>query len=84
MDARTQEVRDICQGIMPLLAGREPEIIGAVLGDLVSLWLVGHRGPTDEIEACREEVLQAFVALVRGLVPVNETMLREGLKQMRQ
>jgi hypothetical protein len=84
MDSRTQEVDDLCEEIRPLLAGREPEIIGAVLGDLVALWLVAHQAPADEIEAYREGVLQAFIAMVRGLMPINEMMVRELLKQMQQ
>jgi hypothetical protein len=84
MDPRTQEVDDLCEEIRPLLAGREPEIIGAVLGDLVALWLVAHQGPADEIEAYREGLLQVFVEMVRGLMPINEKLLRETIKQMRQ
>lgn len=84
MDPRTQEVADLREKIRPLLAGHEPEIIGAALSDLVATWLVAHQGPADEIDAVREQILQAFIALVRRLMPVNERMLRERLKQTRQ
>jgi hypothetical protein len=55
--------------IRPLLAGKLPEIQGAALADLTSLWLAGHH-PT-----LREEVLKLHIEFIRQLVPVNENLI---------
>jgi len=49
-----------------LLAGHDGAVQGAVLADLVSIYLVGHH------PAVREEALAAFIEAVRQLTPVSE------------
>jgi hypothetical protein len=59
-------------GLMhPYLAGRHPAEQGAVLCELLSLWLAGHP------EEMREEVLGLHLVQVRALIPLNAAMLRE-------
>lgn len=56
----------ISDQIRPLLAGAPPEIQGAVIGDMMAIFLAGHRGP--DAEKVREYLLERHVELVRDLV----------------
>lgn len=55
--------------ISPLLAGQSAELQGAVLADLIAIWLAGHRieGGRVEGDRMREELLALHVAHVREL-----------------
>jgi hypothetical protein len=66
IDPHAAEALNISARIKPLLAGRGPDLAGAALADLVSIWLAGHH------PAVREDVLQNWLATVRKLVPVSE------------
>lgn len=59
------EALKISERIKPLLAGHGPDMQGAVLADLVSIWLAGHPA------AMREIVLREWLTAVRQLVPVS-------------
>lgn len=52
--------------IRPILAGHDPGVQGAVLGELVALYLVGHRPDI------RDEMLTLHAELVRALIPIAE------------
>jgi len=67
----------IVNAISPLLRGFPPEIQGAVLADLVSMWLAGHMGPG--APELREELLAGHIELVRELIPVNEKIILERI-----
>jgi hypothetical protein len=72
IDRRSVEVDRIVERVMPLLAGRAPEVQGGILGDLVAIFIAGHH------PALREEMLSMHINLVRQLVPVNEAAMREA------
>lgn len=55
--------QDLSMRIRPLLAGKEPEIQGAVLADLVSLWVAGWH------EDLRDDAFERWIELVRRLTP---------------
>jgi len=55
--------------IKPLLAGHAPELQGAVLADLVSLFFAGHH------PAMREEQIEIWIAAMRELIPHSEAEL---------
>lgn len=55
--------------IRPLLAGHEPGLQGAVLADLVALWVAAHAPPL------REEMLDGLITLIRSLISVNDQMM---------
>jgi hypothetical protein len=59
-------VERVSKRIRPLLAGHTPQVQGAVLADLVSVFIAGHH------PAMREEVLAMHLDLVRKLVPETE------------
>lgn len=63
---KTVKVERLSRRISALLAGKPPEVVGAVLGDLVATFIVGHH-----VDA-REEILRLHVELVRDLIPINE------------
>ena len=65
-----KQVLGIVEQIKPLLAGREPSVQGAVLAELLALWLAGHL-PSE----LREVLLSAHIEAVRGLTKVNAKIL---------
>jgi hypothetical protein len=66
MTATTDDVMRISMAIRPLLGGHSPEVQGAVLGDLVSLFIAGHH------PQLRDMVLDQHIQLVRNLIPESE------------
>ena len=67
-------VEQIVKAISPLLAGHSPEIQGAVLADLLAMFLAGHVG--SDADAVREEILRLHIETVRELIPVNEEIIK--------
>jgi len=57
--------------IRPVLAGLGPILQGAILGQLVSMWLAGHQN-----EAQRQGAEAQFLDYYRSLIPIDATMLR--------
>jgi hypothetical protein len=53
--------------IKPLLAGHSPAMQGAVLADLLAIWLAGHHAG-GETAAMRERLLAMHIGTVRALV----------------
>jgi len=69
-----ERVVELTQRVSLLLKGSHPMIQGAVLADLLAIWLAGHRS-SDGAEATRgfrEELLERHLAVVWELIPVNE------------
>jgi hypothetical protein len=83
---KVESITELAALIRPLLAGREPDVVGAALADLLAMLLAGHfaeeeigsphRPATDGV---REELLQLHIEMVRKLIPINEGMILEGL-----
>jgi hypothetical protein len=72
-DEQVEKVNALLQRVAPLFHGQSPDIVGAVLSDLVALLLAGHQGVG--AEELREELLQLHIETVRILIPVNEVLL---------
>jgi hypothetical protein len=74
-DVRT--ILAIVKRIRPLLAGNPAEIQGAVLADLLAMWLAGHHVPGDQRATAdlRREVLSVHLRALGELVPVNAKMI---------
>jgi len=72
-----QLVDALVEQIAPLLGGKPPEVQGAVLADLVAIWLAGHHvdGDADATRKLRAELLTEHCSVVRQLVEVNAKML---------
>jgi hypothetical protein len=65
------EVERVVEKIKPLLAGRSPDVQGAILADLLALYIAGHH------PAMREEVMQLTIETARKLIEPNEQAIFE-------
>jgi hypothetical protein len=72
IDRDAVEAQRIANRIKPLLAGSSPEVMGAALAELLSLWLAGHYQGGPELI---ERMLELHIEVVRKLVPVNIKIL---------
>lgn len=72
-----QEAMAIAAAVKPLLAGKPPTVQGAVLAELLSLWLAGHVVPGDPAAtaALRADLLARHCRVVRDLVPENARLI---------
>ena len=67
--AHTNRALEIIAEIKPILKGEEPGVQGAVLAELLSLWLAGWA------PQLRKEVLDFHLEEVRELTKLNEKIL---------
>lgn len=79
----TDAVVALEQKIMPLLGGQPADIQGAVLADLLSIWLAGHIAPGDPAgtDELREMLLKQHMEFVRRLIEPNARMIHENQKR---
>jgi hypothetical protein len=75
--SKTREIIAIVEQIKPLLAGQKPEVIAAVLADLMAILLAGHYAEGDENETrkMRAELLAMHCAKVRELTRINAEIM---------
>jgi hypothetical protein len=66
MTKETERAMTMSRSIQPMLAGLGPDIQGAVLADLVSLYFAGHN---PEI---REKSIDLWIETMRELIPESE------------
>jgi len=68
-----QEVIDVARAISnklkPMLVGQPSELQGAVLADLLSIFIVGHH------PKLRKEVLDLHIEMVHQLIEVNQHLI---------
>jgi hypothetical protein len=71
---KARKVQDISAAVQKKLAGKGPDVQGAVLADLLSMWLAGHH------PNMRDELLHFHIDKVRDLVPLSERQIfgRDG------
>jgi hypothetical protein len=71
------EVQKMVEQIRPILGGHPAAVQGAVLADLLAIWLAGHHVVGDEnaTRTKRAELLALHCATVRKLVPENAKMM---------
>ena len=75
------EVMRLVERIKPFFAGQQPEVVGAVLADLLSLYLAGHVADNPvKTKALRDQTLRIHLKAVKALLPLNEDMLKERMK----
>lgn len=65
-----------------VFSGQRPEVIGAVLAELMSVFLLNHRIPDDlgRQEQLREEILKDWCDTVRALVAAEEASIIERMQ----
>jgi hypothetical protein len=70
-------IADRVRQIRPLLAGLESHVQGAILADLLAMWLAGHgvRGDSAATDDLREDLLDAHLGIVTQLIPENAKLL---------
>jgi hypothetical protein len=86
---QVSEVNELSAVIQPYLYGRKPEIQGAVLADLLSIFLAGHMlvdkisGEVDRVatDQMRETLLAQHLDGMRDMLRINEVMLLERMKE---
>jgi hypothetical protein len=76
-EVRAEEIAPIVESIRPLLAGKPPELQGAVLADLLAIWLAGHHvaGDEDATRKIRAELLAEHCFAVRQLTSINAKIM---------
>jgi hypothetical protein len=81
-----QKILELTGKIRPILAGNPAPVQGAVLADLLALWLAGHAAPDNDgaTEILRERVLEAHLKTVRELIPVNYQMYVKRRRMQRK
>jgi hypothetical protein len=74
---QSNEVLELAAEIKPILAGKDPEVISAVLAELLSLLLAGFVVPGDSEQtiSVRSGLLASHCQLVRQLTIVNAKIL---------
>lgn len=66
----------VSRAMQPFLRGLGNEIQGAVLADLLSLWLAGHIADTAEnTRKLRDDILVQHIAAVCDLIPKSEKQI---------
>lgn len=71
-DARLDLIHRITTECRQHLRGHPPEIQGAILADLMSMFVAGHA------PSLRETLLEQLLETICGLVPINEAIMFEG------
>lgn len=71
------DVKEVVAKIRQLLAGHSAGVQGAVLADLLAIWLAGHEvtGDADATRRMRSALLSMHCAAVRNLTAVNAKLL---------
>ena len=81
IDDEARKVARLVEKIRPLLAGQNPDLIGAALADLTATWAAGHLVPNnpDQTAMLRASLLALHVEAVCRLVDVNAKMIGTAL-----
>jgi hypothetical protein len=69
-DEAATRTLELCKKIGPFLHGQGPEVQGAVLAELTSMWLAGHH------PGVRDTVWRAHQIVVWDLLQINAKILR--------
>lgn len=85
---QVSEVEELVEAVRPYFAGRDPEIVGAALADLLSTFLAGHVLLDDttgeigrhETTLLRERILAEHLVGVRALILLNEDAILARMK----
>ena len=76
MTAYYEAFVDMVERIKPILAGNDPGVQGAVLAELLSLWLAGHSPPE-----VRVDLLKMHIETVCELTKLNAPELEHTTVQ---
>ena len=73
--AEIVQVLAVTERIMPLLCGRPPEIQGAILAELTSMWIGGFHPDL------RKEMFELHLETTKKLIPENDAWRRAATKR---
>jgi hypothetical protein len=67
----------LVSAISPLLEGKPSQVQGAVLADLLAMWLAGHvnQNNPDKSDRIRKKMLDLHLEAVHRLVEINYQMI---------
>jgi hemerythrin len=67
------EAMALVQTIGSLLVGKDPDVQGAALADLLAMWLAGHvqLGDPEQTKRMREKLLEMHIEAVKALIDIN-------------
>lgn len=73
-----EEIRSAVARIKPLLAHRAPVVQGAILANLVAIWLAGHQveGDAQATHKLRARLLALHLSAVEELTAANAELLK--------
>ena len=67
----------LVEAVKPFFEGKPPEVQGAALAEMLSVWLAGHvnQDNPDKSDRVRKAVLELHLKAVWRLVPINYEMV---------
>jgi hypothetical protein len=70
---QANEAMALVNEIRPLFAGKSAQTQGAVLADLLAMWLAGHviQGDPEGTKSFREQALEIHIVGVKALIDIN-------------
>jgi hypothetical protein len=69
-----EDIRRLVDNLRPVLAARDPQVVGIVLGELVAIFIAGHH------PSMRESAKQMMFDYITDLLPaVLEEIIDQGL-----
>jgi hypothetical protein len=78
LSPETIRADEVVRRIRPILQGEGPEVQGAVLVELLAIYLAGHIGPG--AEEMRKWQIETMLDSVRELVPLFEARIIEQMR----
>ena len=87
LSKKAKEVEPLVRTLAKQLVGKDVDVQGAALADLLAMWLAGHINTDnpDDSDAIRETMLEMHLVAVKALVPINyEMKVKPLLKRMRR
>ena len=78
------EVKALIDRISPILHGRDRQVQGAVLADLLARWLAGHCVPDDRFQTIlmRGRILHQHMKIVRDLTKTKVNAMQIELENI--
>jgi len=69
---QARAVSALVNAVAPILASKDPSIVGAILADLTATWIAGHRAATkEETDRMRDELLTMHIEAIEALIALN-------------
>lgn len=80
IESKFGRYEDLVEQIKPILADQKPQVQGAVIADLFAIYLANHQG--EEVEEVREAIIEHWLKMVHGLVPLYDERVKNFQKKI--